>query len=117
MISQEFSEHFAHDWVNAWNSHDIEAVLSHYSDDFEMQSPYIEELAGVASGVLHGKAAVRAYWCAALQRIPDLHFDIITVLRGSSSIVIHYRGVGRLAAEMFHFGDDGLVKKSFAHYS
>lgn len=41
MISREFAERFAKDWVDAWNRHDLEAVLSHYADDFEMSSPYI----------------------------------------------------------------------------
>lgn len=38
MIDTVFAERFAHEWVEAWNSHDLEAVLSHYSDDLEMSS-------------------------------------------------------------------------------
>lgn len=34
MIDTAFAEHFAHEWIEAWNSHDLEAVLSHYSDDY-----------------------------------------------------------------------------------
>ncbi len=25
---------FAEHWIAAWNSHDIDAVLAHYTDDF-----------------------------------------------------------------------------------
>ncbi len=28
MIDTAFAERFAHEWVEAWNSHDLEAVLS-----------------------------------------------------------------------------------------
>ena len=53
---------FADDWVAAWNAHDVDAVLKHYTDAFSMSSPLIVQVAGEASGMLHGKAAVRAYW-------------------------------------------------------
>ncbi|MDD2829249.1 MAG: hypothetical protein PHW18_06710 [Sulfuricurvum sp.] len=33
MIDTAFAERFAHEWVEAWNSHDLSAVLSYYSDD------------------------------------------------------------------------------------
>lgn len=41
MIDTTFAERFVHEWIEAWNSHDLETVLSHYSDDFEMSSPFI----------------------------------------------------------------------------
>ncbi|MDQ6926152.1 MAG: nuclear transport factor 2 family protein, partial [Candidatus Eremiobacteraeota bacterium] len=31
---------FAKSWIDAWNAHDIEGILAHYTDDFEMSSPY-----------------------------------------------------------------------------
>lgn len=109
---------FAQEWVNAWNSRDLDAVLAHYRDDFEMSSPFIVQIAGVASGVLRGKEAVRAYWSAALSRMPELHFDPIATMAGVDSAVIHYRGPGgRLCAEVFAFDADGLVCKAAAHYS
>lgn len=109
---------FATEWVNAWNARDLDAVLAHYREDFEMSSPFIAQIAGVASGVLQGKPAVRAYWSAALARMPDLHFDLIATMAGVNSVVIHYRGPGgRLCAEVFAFDDDGLVRKAAAHYT
>jgi ketosteroid isomerase-like protein len=30
---------FANAWVQGWNQRDVEAVLSHYADDVEFQSP------------------------------------------------------------------------------
>ena len=36
-----FAERFATDWIAAWNSHDLDRVLTHYEDDFEMSSPLI----------------------------------------------------------------------------
>ena len=35
MIEQSFAETFAAEWIAAWNSHDLESILSHYVEDFE----------------------------------------------------------------------------------
>jgi hypothetical protein len=108
---------FAEDWIASWNSHDLERVLSHYTEDFEMASPVIEQLMGEPSGVLKGKASVRAYWAKALARLPDLHFELLKVFVGARSIVIHYRGPKGLGAEVFWFNADGKVDRAAAHYS
>src|SRR5438876_10821997 len=60
MIDREWAEAFAREWVDAWNAHDLERILSHYTDDFEMASPLIVERMGVASGRLKGKEAFAA---------------------------------------------------------
>jgi hypothetical protein len=117
-MNQDFAEHFAADWINSWNAHNLDRVLSHYADDFEMSSPMIAQVVGEPSGMLRGKAAVGAYWQKALGLIPDLHFETIAVLVGVSSLMICYKGPrGRLAAEVFHFGEDGKVIRAFAHYA
>jgi len=116
MLSREFGEEFSKEWIEAWNSHDLDRILSHYSDDFTMSSPYIAQIAGVASGTLTGKAAVRAYWATALERMPTLKFELVTTLIGTESITIYYRGVRGMAAEVFFFGHDHLVTRAVAHY-
>jgi hypothetical protein len=117
-MDQDFARHFAAEWIAAWNSHDLGRILSHYAEDFEMSSPVIIQIAGEPSGTLRGKAAVGAYWGKALQLIPELHFELVTVLAGVSSVTLYYRGAqGRLAAEVFHFGADGKVVRAFAHYA
>ena len=49
MITREFADRFAQEWIDAWNSHHLERVLSHYADDFEMSSPYIAQITGEPS--------------------------------------------------------------------
>lgn len=117
-MDKVFAEHFAADWIASWNAHDLERVLSHYADDFEMSSPVIVQVAGEPSGMLRGKAAVGAYWEKALELIPDLQFELLSVLAGVNSVTLYYKGArGRLAAEVFHFGPDKRVARAFAHYA
>ncbi|MBL8418189.1 MAG: nuclear transport factor 2 family protein [Dechloromonas sp.] len=118
MLDRAFAEHFAADWVAAWNAHDLDRILAHYADDFEMTSPVIVQIAGEPSGTLRGKQAVGVYWRKALQLIPDLQFELISLLVGVGSVTLYYKGArGRLAAEVFHFGPDRKVVKAFAHYA
>ena len=117
MITREFADHFAAEWIAAWNSHDLDRILSHYAEDFEMSSPYIAQIAGEPSGVLKGKAAIGAYWRAALQRMPDLRFEHVSTLVGAGSVTICYRGARGMAAEVFFFGPDHTVIRAAAHYA
>lgn len=117
MIDNSFAEHFAHDWIDSWNCHDLDRILSHYSDEFEMSSPVIIQVVGEPSGTLKGKDAVRTYWAKALALIPDLHFDLITTFVGVNSITLYYKGTRGLSAEVFHFGPDQKVIRAYAHYA
>ena len=117
MITNDFAEHFAQDWIAAWNSHDLARILSHYAEEFEMSSPVIAQIVGEPSGRLKGKVAVGAYWAKALTLIPDLHFELVTTLVGVDSITLYYRGVRGMAAEVFHFGPGKKVIRAFAHYA
>jgi ketosteroid isomerase-like protein len=113
-----FAHRFAADWIDAWNAHDLDRVLAHYQDDFEMSSPKIAQIAGEPSGTLRGKPAVRAYWQKALTLAPDLKFELLTVLAGVGSVTLYYKGKqGRLAAEVFHFSPNHKVARAFAHYA
>ena len=104
MIERDWAERFARDWVDAWNSHDLERIFSHYADDFEMSSPLIVERMKVPSGVLRGKATIRPYWTRSLQLQPPLKFELLGVFAGIDKIGIHYRSVGRrLAVEVLTF--------------
>jgi ketosteroid isomerase-like protein len=117
-LPRDFAEHFAVEWVAAWNAHDLDRILAHYADDFTMTSPYIAPLAGEPSGTLRGKEQVRRYWQAALEKMPSLRFELLHVLLGVRSIVLSYRNhEGRLAAECFCFDDTGRVAAAGAHYS
>lgn len=118
MITTEFAGHFAAEWIAAWNSHDLNRIMAHYADDFEMSSPVIVQFGVDPSGTLKGKETVAGYWAMALTMIPDLQFELISTLVGVNSITLYYRGAReRLVAEVFKFGEDGKVVKATAHYA
>jgi ketosteroid isomerase-like protein len=116
IMSADMANAFADHWIAAWNRHDLEEILSHYTYDFEMSSPVIVATMNEPSGTLKGKDNVRAYWSKAFERYPDLKFEKLHVLTGSKSVTIIYNGVRGLSAESFHFNRSGKVHAAFAHY-
>ena len=100
---------FAERWITAWNSRDIEAVLTDYSDDVVFTSPTAARFVPESGGTIRGKDALRDYWEVALEANPDLRFELVTVYVGVDTIVLHYRNqVGGLVSEVLTFRN-GLV--------
>lgn len=108
---------FALDWTAAWNRRDLDFVLALFSDSMRFHSPLILTYAGESSGCLSGKPAVRAYWEAALARLPDLHFEHVDVLAGVDCLAILSRGHKGLTAEYLHFAPDGKADEGRGLYA
>ena len=85
MLDREWALEFAREWVDSWNSHCLERILSHYADDFRMSSPLIVARTGLNEGVLQGKDAVARYWRPSLGMEPPLRFMDCRALRRSPS--------------------------------
>ncbi len=115
-MDKEFADKFAKHWIDSWNTHNLDEILTHYTDDFEISSPIVAERMGIPNGVLKGKALISEYWLQGLSAKPYLHFEFVSVLRGIGSLVINYQGRRGLSAEVFYFNAKGLVYKVTAHY-
>ena len=118
MLDRETAEAFAEEWYTAWNAHDLERILEHWSDDAVFTSPLAAKLVPDSGGTVRGKDALRAYWRAGLDVNPDLHFEPRALLVGHDSIVLSYvnhRGVE--CAELLVLGADGQAVRGRAHYA
>ena len=117
-MDASLARNFAAEWIAAWNSHDLDRVLSHYTEDFEMSSPYIVEYMGEPSGKLVVKEKIRAYWKTGLTRNPHLHFTLEDVRVGANSLAILYRNEKGIAvSEVLFFDSTGLACRAAAHYA
>jgi hypothetical protein len=107
---------FAAEWAAAWNRRDVEAILAHFHDEVVFTSPVAAGVVPESAGVVHGKTALREYWCAAMAAVPDLHFDIVGVYAGVSTLVINYRNQkGGLVNEVLEFDGD-VVRRGHGTY-
>jgi len=92
------------------------AVLAHFHDDVEFTSPVAPRVLPESNGVVRGKDALRHYWTTALTMLPGLHFDVIGVYKGESTLVINYRNHrGELVNEVLTF-DGALVRVGHGTY-
>ncbi len=116
MIEQAWAESFARDWIEGWNTHDLDRILAHYRDDLTMTSPLIEQRMGIIDGKLQGKLAVREYWAQGLAAAPDLHFQLVSVFAGARSmgIVFTTASLGKTVVEYLEFDDERQVVRSEA---
>lgn len=107
---------FSKRWVEAWNAHDVEAVLEHFHDEVVFTSPVAAELLPETAGVVRGKSALRRYWMRAVQRIPHLRFSVEGIYQGIDTIVIAYRNQdGGLVSEVLRLSG-GLVIEGHGTY-
>ena len=117
MLMPEKARQFAEEWIEAWNRHDLDQIVAHYSDDIVFSSPLASSVGGVATGILRGRDELRRYFRAALHKFPSLHFELRTVFHGTDALTIVYRSVNNLlAAETMVLNDDFLVKRIWAQY-
>lgn len=112
------SKEFANEWIDSWNSHDIERILKHYSEDIKITTPMIKDAGGINKGSLQGKNEIREYWTIALKKIPDLNFKLIDVVSGVESVALYYDSVmGKKAIEVMFLNKQGKIQEMIAHYS
>ena len=94
---------------------DVEALLKHFTDDVLFTSPMAIRLLG-GDGVIRGKEALRKYWSEGVRLIPDLHFEVLALYVGISTLVINYRNqAGGVVSEVLTF-DGPLVREGHGTY-
>lgn len=111
-------QEFAREWVEAWNSHALDRILSHYEDDVSLVSPRARALLASDDGIVRGKTALREYFAAGLKKVPDLKFTLERVYSGVFSAIIEFRARdGRHGAEFMEFSATGQVRRVVIHYA
>ena len=118
MLTEPEATKFAREWIAAWNSHDLDAILSHYDPNVVLTSPVAAKLLNDPSGTFSGIAALRAYFQKGLEAFPDLHFELHDVMFGLSSVVLCYKNQrGTKSAEFMEFAPSGKVLRVVANYT
>ena len=119
MISPEQADTLAREWVDAFNRHDLQAVMAHYTDDIEFSSPAVIDVTREPTGTLRGKSALESYFGQALDKYPQLGFELLHILTGVDSVTILYRSLhrGSLGAEVMTLNAQGQVNRVVVHYA
>ena len=117
MIDRDKAWKFAHEWLEAWNKHDVDLIMQHYADLIEFCSPVVQKVLGDPSGVVHGIDNLRNYFSRQLKNFSTLHFQLLDVFTSPQSIVLYYKiNRGLLAAEVMLLNSEMKATKVYANY-
>ncbi len=77
-------------WFAAFNAHDLEALLALYADDAEHYSPKLKVRQPETNGLITGKAALRAWWRDAFDRLPSLRYEVVKLTADEEQVFMEY---------------------------
>jgi ketosteroid isomerase-like protein len=118
MLTEDKARNLSAHWIQAWNSHDLDEIMSHYGEDVVLVSPVAAKILNDPSGTVKGKDALRAYFKTGLEVYPNLKFDLIDVMWGLSSVVLYYvNQKGTKTGEFMEIDSKGKVVRVVANYN
>jgi hypothetical protein len=112
---------FIQDWLEGWNSRDVDRIMTHYSEHATFQSPSVLALKPKGEAIVRGRAAIRELYVKALERFPSLRFELEDVIERPSAVILLYRKINvfaeapGLTVEMFELAD-GLVTRNVVYW-
>ncbi len=80
----------AHNWFKAFNEHDLEQLLSLYTDDARHFSPKLKIRQPATGGLIVGKQALRLWWEDAFKRLPTLRYVPIHFTANHQRVFMEY---------------------------
>jgi len=117
MTLVEASEH-AQLWAAAWNAHDLDRIMSFYSDDVVFEVSTAVTRWQKPDGKLRGKCELRNHFERGLQLAPQLSFEIESVFHAPSGYAVLYRrDNGNRVVDCVTLDSNGLASHAIAYYS
>ncbi|HEX8563648.1 MAG TPA: nuclear transport factor 2 family protein [Flavobacterium sp.] len=89
-MSHEKLQSIAFKWFDAFNSHNLEQLLSLYDDEAEHYSPKLKIRQPDSNGLVRGKQALREWWKDAFERLPSLHYKVTSLTANGDRVFMEY---------------------------
>jgi hypothetical protein len=84
------NETIAQQWFAAFNTQQLDSLLSLYDDDAQHFSPKLKLRQPETGGLINGKDALRAWWQDAFERLPDLHYRVTSLTANEERVFMEY---------------------------
>ena len=118
-ITEFFAKDHVDKWIKAWNTHNLKAILSLYSEDIEFHSPKIKIVYPdrTTAAVITNKKDLQEYFSLGLKKFSSLHFTPIDFVIKENIIILEYYAIPDnkikwSVIEKFEFKDELIVKSS-----
>ncbi len=107
-------------WLQAFNEHNLEALLALYDDEAEHFSPKLKIRKPETNGLITGKAAMREWWQDAFTRLPNLVYQERTITANTERVFMEYTRIvpnedDMLVAEVLEI-KNGLIVASRVYH-
>ena len=114
-MTEDEARQFARNWIQAWNSHDLDAILAFYAIDVVLVSPLVAKMLNVPSCTVSGIEALRRYFSRGLEMRPGLAFKLLDALSGVSSVLVYFEDDGgKRTGEFMELSPSGQVVRVVA---
>lgn len=84
------NELIATNWFEAFNTQDLEKLLSLYHQEAKHYSPKLKTRKPETNGLVTGKEALRAWWKDAFLRLPSLHYQVTNLTANETRVFMEY---------------------------
>lgn len=110
-----------HQWFSAFNTKNIELLLSLYHDNAEHFSPKLKIRKPETNGLIKGKEQLREWWQDAFERLPELFYQPNYFIADEQSVFVEYvrtvPGEEEMIVGEVMFFDNGKIVKSKVFHS
>lgn len=89
-MSASQNEIIATKWFDAFNNHNLEALLALYHDNAVHYSPKLKIRKPETNGFVKGKSALRDWWKDAFERLPTLQYQVTTLTANKERVFMEY---------------------------
>ncbi len=89
-MSADENRRVARAWLDAFNAHDVDALVALYADDATHASPKIRALHPETGGRLIGRDALARWWRDSNARLPGLRYELTAVTADDERAFIEY---------------------------
>lgn len=119
-MNPETLQSIAFRWFDAFNSHNLEQLLSLYDEEAKHFSPKLKIRKPETNGFVEGKSAMREWWKDAFERLPSLHYKVTSLTANSDRVFMEYvRNVDgeedMLVAEVLEVKDGKIIASRVYH--
>ncbi len=102
-------------WLEAWNAHDLDAIVACYSEDVAFAIPAL--VGDAAEGRIEGREELRDHFRHGLELAPNLTVTEESLLEGPGGFALLYRREdGHRAIEAVELDGSGLVARARVYY-
>jgi len=89
-MNSETNKAIAIKWFDAFNTHNLEKLLSLYDEQAEHFSPKLKIRLPETKGLIKGKTALRNWWQDAFDRLPSLKYEVKKLTADDEQVFMEY---------------------------